>query len=376
MNEKEVAEIRRRFKPEKSSITHVRGCYVNESGEIVSQFDQSLGIMSQEDGEMILSTLKRTLSGGLGRNLVDISFSTQQVVGSDEHSLLMALRDSSLADENAVQAFFQRAIASLDLEGSYLILLARDAYDVPYRSGDGDKQADGGSEVYSYILCSVCPVKMTKPALSYRAHENLFGHLAIDWVVAPPELGFLFPAFNDRSADIYSALYYSRDAAENHQGFVDTVFHVEPPMPAEQQKQTFQAVLRDSLADECSFDVVQAVQDQLCGMIEMHKESKVPEPLVISKGTVKQVLSSCGVTQEHTAAFEEKYVSEFGEDTGLSPKNLVDTKQLEICTPDVTIRVSPERSDLVETRVIDGVKYILIRADESVEVNGVNVHIS
>ena len=80
MNEKEVAELRRRFRQDRSGISHVRGCYVNQNGEIISQFDQSLGVMTQEENEKILGLLKRTLSGTLGKNLLDITFATQQVV--------------------------------------------------------------------------------------------------------------------------------------------------------------------------------------------------------------------------------------------------------------------------------------------------------
>ena len=142
MNEKEISEIRRRFRPDRSGISHIRGCYVNENREIVSQFDQSLGLMSQEESEKLLAILRRTLSGTLGKNLADITFSTQQVVDSEEHRLLMALRGSSLADEEAVQALFQRVISSLTLEGNYLILLAHDTYDVPYRAKDGERMDD------------------------------------------------------------------------------------------------------------------------------------------------------------------------------------------------------------------------------------------
>ena len=166
MNEKEIAELRRRFRAEKSNITHVRGCYVNEKREIISQFDQSLALMSQEESGKLLAILRKTLSGTLGKNLLDISFETRQVAEGEEHRLLMALRGSELRDQEAVEAFFQRAIASLDLEGNYLILLAYDAYDVPYRSKDGDSQADASSDVFRYILCSVCAVKLTEDALS------------------------------------------------------------------------------------------------------------------------------------------------------------------------------------------------------------------
>ena len=375
MNEKEISEIRRRFRPDKSNITHVRGCYVNERQEIVAAFDQSLALLPQEESENLLAVLRRTLSGTLGKNLIDMPFSTAQVVDSDEHRLLMALRDSALNDEAAVSALFEKIIAAYRPEGTYLILLAHDTYDVPFRSRDGERQDDASSETYSYVLCSICPVKETKPVLGYSVPENAFHNRGIDWLVAPPAPGFLFPAFNHRSADIYSALYYARDDADSHDAFVDAVFRCPPPMPAETQKETFGAVLGDALEEACSFDVVQSVQGGLVEMIEEHKANKEVEPLQISKGTVRAMLTACGVPGENVARFEEQYDAQFGADTALSPRNLVETRKFEVTTPDVTIRVNPACSDLIETRVIDGVRYILIRADDGVAVNGVPIRI-
>ena len=374
MNEKEVGELRRRFKADKCAITHVRGCYVNEKREIVSQFDQSLALMGEEESDKLLSILRRTLSGGIDRNLIDVSFATSQVAEGEEHKLLMALRDSALQDEEAVQAFFQKAIGSLDLEGSYLILLAHDRYDVPYRAKDGEPQKDASQEVYSYILCSVCPVKQTKPALSFYVRENRFYNRQVDWLVSPPEVGFLFPAFDDRSTNLYDALYYNRDVGENHPDFAQAVFSSPIPMPAETQKATFQAILGETLEEECSYEVVQAVHDQLRELVEEHKENK-EEPLMVSKGAVKCVLLSCGVSESHVSAFDSRYDDSFGADTRLSPRNLVDARQVQLSMPDVTIKVSPAYSALVETRTIDGKKYVLIPAEGEVEVNGVPIHI-
>lgn len=375
MNEKEIAEIRRRFRPDKGNISHLCGCYVNEKGEIIAQFDQSLAMTPQEESEQILANLKRTLSGTPGKNLLDIAFTTAQVVDSEEHRLLMALRNSRLKEEEALQAFYQRVIQTVSMDGNYMILLTCDQYDVPYRSQDGERQDDASSEVFSYILCSICPVKMTKPALSYYPADQMLHNLKLDWVVAPPELGFLFPAFDDRSTNIYSALYYTRSPSENHQEFVDAIFRTELPMPAAEQKETFQEILEDALADECSYEVVQAVYDELSGLIEEHKANKEADPPAISKNMVKSVLKSCAVPEERVEKYSETYDSRFGPDAELSPGNLIDRK-LALRTPDVTIQVNPERSDLIETRVINGARYILIRAEDGVEVNGVNIHIS
>lgn len=373
MNEKEVSELRRRFRQDRSNITHIRGCYVNEAKEIVSEFDQSLGLMQQEECEKFLALLKRTLSGTLEKNLLDISFTTQQVEDSEEHRLLMALRNSALKDDEAVHSFFEKVSQSLSMDSHYLILLAHDTYDVYYRSKDGDHQDDASSEVYSYILCSICPVKMSKPALSYFISENELHSLTSDRIVTPPTLGFLFPAFDDRSTNLYGALYYTKNAKENYSDLVQSLFHLEVPMAADVQKETFQELLSDTLEDECSYDVVQAVQDHLCSLIEAHKEAPEETPPEVSREQVSQVLADCGISQTRMAAFEMQYDAAFGADTRLAPANLIDARQMAVRTPNVTIRVKPEYSDLVETRIIDGVKYILIRADDGVEVNGINI---
>lgn len=374
MNAREVSEIRRRFRADKSNITHLRGCYVNEKKEIISQFHQSMALLSQSESEELLSILKRTLSGSIGRNLVDITFDTKQVMSSDEHRLLSALRSSGLNDTDAVHTFYQRVIESLNLESNYLILLTEDTYDVPYRAKDGEEFDEGSNEVYHYILCSICPVKATKTALTFQTSENTFRNLSPDWIISPPELGFLFPSFDDRSTNLYNALYYTKNAGENYRPFVDAVFNAPILMPAKRQKETFQDILSNSLEEECRCEVVQSVRDQLCALIEEHKQSKAPHPLVISKNGMKRLISGSGVSNERTEAFSEHFDKAFGADTSLSPRNLVDTKT-EVRTADVRIQISSERSDLVETRMIDGVRYVLIRVEDSVEVNGVPIQI-
>lgn len=373
MNEKEVGEIRRRIRPDKNSIPCVLGCCVNEKGEIVSQFRQSLAIMQEDELEKLLTLLRKTLSGGIGKNLMDLSFSTQQVADSDEHRLLMALRESALEDPEVVTSFFEKTAASLTMEGNYLILLARDVYDVPYRAKDGERLEDASEEVFSYLLCGICPVKTTKPALGYYLSDNEFRTCDIDWLVAPPEAGFLFPAFDDRSSNIYNALYYSRNTGEIHPELIEGLFNVEPPMPAAVQKEAFQEILSETLSEECSYDVIQGVDEQLREMVAEHKANHVEEPLQVSRQAVVGILEDCGVSEERVEAFDGRYREVFGEEEGLSPRNLVDSTRVTLTTPGISVQVKPECSRLVETKYIDGAKYILIRVEEGVEVNGIPV---
>ena len=375
MNTKEIGEIRRRQRRDRSNMTTIYGCYVNEQKEIISEFSQSLGMMPENEAEKYFALLRRTLGGTLGKNLIDITFKTSQVADSPEHKLLMGLRNSRLKDDELRMSFYKKALESLTLEGNYLILLGCDSYDVPFKSKDGEVSADNSEETYTYLLCAICPVKQTKATLHYVPEEKQFHDGNMANVVSAPELGFLFPAFDSRATNIYNALYYNKSVKENHQNFVDAIFCAPVPKPAFEQKQSFEALLSRSLDDECSLDVVQSVHDSICQQIELHKESKIPEALMINKEQVKSVLEDCGVEEQHLAKFCIDYDEAFGFEAQLHPKNIIDNRKIEISTPDVIIKVAPDRSDLIETRVIGGIKYILINAEEDVTVNGVSIHI-
>ena len=275
-----------------------------------------------------------------------------------------------------MQTLCGKIIDSLELEGNYLILMMHDAYDVPFRHTDENKSDLISEEVFNYMLVSICPVKLTKPALSYFSEDNAFHSRDLDWVVSGPELGFMFPTFDDRATNIYSALYFTRDAANAHDEFVDAVFHCDAPMPAAEQREVFQSVLEDTLDEDLSFEVVQTVHEQLRDMLQAHDQDKTAEPLTISRKEMSGMLQNCGVPEEKVAAFEEKYDAEFGQGMSLNAVNIAEPKKFELRTPDVVVQVKPERSDLIETRVIDGQRYILIRAEEGVEVNGVNIAIA
>lgn len=374
MNQKELSELRRRFRPEKSAISHIYGCYVNGSREIISYLDEPMGMMPQEEAEKYLGLLKKALSGTLGRNLVDIVFSTQQVMDSDEHRFLMGLRDSQLKDGALRQSFYDKVIASLDMDGSkYLILLAHDAYDVPYKGRDGELQDDASDTVFSYIICCVCPVKDGKLELGFFSGENEFHSCAANQIVAPPELGFLFPAFDDRAANIYNALLYSKKADQLHQEFINAVFRTEPPLSAAEQREAFEGALTGALEDACSIEVVQAVHERLRDQIVQHKETKDPEPLALTAGDIGNILRDCSVPEERVSAFLERCGERLGANVVLNPVNLIESGKFEVETADAKLSLDPEHSYLLEMRVIDGRQYLLFPAD-SVTVNGLPVH--
>ena len=373
MNKKEVGELSRRWKPEKCAVSRIYGCYVSEGKRIVADLDESLGRMAQDEGELYLGLLKKVLSGRQGRSLIDIVFSTDQVADSDEHRLLMDLKNSGLQNSEARHAFYEKVIDSLDMgEQSYLILMASDSYDVPHRGKDDELQPDASETVFQYFLCAICPVKEDKTSLGYFPGDNEF-HSSNGHTAMPPEMGFLFPAFDDRAANIYNALFYTKKPDDLHQEFIDAVFHTEPPMSAAEQRESFQAALTDALGDVCGLEVVQTIYEQLTEKIAQHKESKDPEPLSLTAKDVGKMLLEYGVDEEKAAAFEKQCAESLGEGAALNPVNLVDTGRFEVKTPEARLIVDPVCSYVVETRVIDGKRYILIPAGGDVEVNGMPI---
>lgn len=373
MTEKDLREIKRRFRPDKNNILSIRGCLVNSEKSIIAEINQPMATCSVTDSEKILGIMKKAISGSLGTNLLDLEFPATAPTESEKHKLLSDLRSSYLKNENALRYFYTKVIESVHFEGNFAILLASDNYDVFSYDQSGEKS--DSSEIFSYIICAVCPVKPLDAGLCYRDYDTSFRSIEEQSLLCAPELGFMFPAFDNRATNIYGTLYYTKNVSDLHPEFIENIFGLDLPMSATEQKQSFDSCLKETLADECDFEIVRSVHDQIAEMVQEHKDQKQEEPLKLSKKDLKGVLEYCGVEEEKVEQFGEKFEEQFGKNAEVAPKSIVDVKKFQVSTPDVSIKVNPERTDLVSTQVINGVRYIMIRANEGVEVNGVNIDI-
>ena len=377
MNDKEIGEIRRRFRIDRTNMTHILGCYVNERREIIASFEQAMASTNESEREMYLSLLKKVLAGTLNKNLLDISFTTQQTMDSPEHSLLMRMKNSSLKEDEAVEEFYKKIIDNIMIEGNYLILLGSEKYDVPYKAKDGAVFSEASESTFNYFVCAICPVNETTASLEFKPGDNIFQNSGTSHKVNSPVLGFMFPCFDDRGTNIHNALYYTKNSADNHPEIIETLFNTEDNfLPADSEKENFQSILRETLDEDCSIDMLQSVQNKFEFAILEHKESKNPEALTMGKNSVLGILEDCGVKDEKVENFSHLYDEQFGKDVSINPKNIINERQYEVKTPNVVIKVKPEFKELITTKIIDGKKYILIDAENSVEVNGISVDIS
>ncbi len=419
MTKQEISEIKKLLTPKNCSITRIAGCYVDGEKNKKALFGQAFLALPEEEMFKYFEILRKALSGTLGKNLLNLEFplSGEWIedaaadtadagdagdapdretpgAGNDPgsapmpapgaaagngpaadalnaHGLLLKLRDSKLKDDALLEEYFDRIIENYEFVGNYLILLVHDVYDVPGRTSDGLDMEDASDEIYEYILACICPVELSKPGLSYNPEENAFQNRVRDWVVGLPDTGFLFPAFNDRGADIHSLLYYSKNPEELQEGFVDRILGCPLPLSAGGQKETFQTLIEDTLGEDCSIEMVKDIHERFTELAQENKEA--PEPVVLDKTQVKTILADSGVANEKLSEFDRHYDETAGESTSLLMNNIMETRSFEVKTPDVVIRVKPDRTNLVETRQIDGRECLVIALDGGVVVNGITV---
>ncbi len=372
MNKKEVSEIKKRFTKTKCSITRLCGCYVDaEKNKRLTLKEAFLGLPEEEMYKYI-DLFRKTLSGTIGRTLMNMEFPTEQEINEDgTQKFLMKLVETKLQDEEILNQFYDKVIENYNYPENYFIILVHDAYDIPKITSDGVENFDASEYVYDYILCSICPVKLTKPGLCYNTEENSIQDRVRDWLVQPPELGFLFPAFNDRNMDIHSLLYFSKNADDLDLAITENLLGCQMPLPPKSQKETFNAILEESLGTDCEYEVIKSIHENLNQMVEENKEN--PEPLALDKADMHKLLEKSGVEEEKIETFETRFDETVGEKDSLMAANISNTRKFEVRTPDVTVQVNPERTDLVEQRVIDGVPCLVIEINDLVEVNGVQI---
>ena len=457
MTKQEISEIKKLFTPKNCSITRICGCYVDGEKNKKTELKQAFLALPEEEMFKYFEILRKSLSGTIGKNLLNLEFPLKSETEGGTQEFLLRLRDSRLKDDALLEQFYDRIIESYEYVGNYLILLIHDAYDVPGRTRDGIEMEDASDEVYDYILTCICPVDLSKPGLSYNAVENTFQNRIRDWVVGMPDAAFLFPAFNDRSTDLHSTLYYSKDAEEDVPGrtrdgievedasdevydyiltcicpvdlskpglsynaventfqnrirdwvvgmpdaaflfpafndrstdlhstlyyskdaeelkenFVDLMLGCPLPLSAGGQKETFQTLVEETLGNTCDIETVKNIHEKMNEIAQEHKED--PEPVVLDKNEVKTIFASSGVANDRMEVFDQCFDATAGEDTSLMMTNVYNPRSFEVKTPDVVIKVNPERTDLINTKMIDGRQCLVIELDGSVEVNGIAV---
>ncbi|MFR2707386.1 MAG: DUF4317 domain-containing protein [Lachnospira eligens] len=373
MTRKELNEIKSQYTLEDCGILRLCGCYVDGERNKITQFNENFLNLPEEEKHKYFDIFKKTLSGTPGKNLVDMKFNVDAYADEGARTFLMNLRDSGLKDDRLLNEFYDRIINNYSYVGNYLILLINQVYDIPAVTTDNIEMDDASDEVYSYILCSICHVNLSKPGLGYDEEDNNFHDKKQNHMVDVPDVGFLFPAFNKRSADEDMTLFYTKDVSEFEDGLIDCLLDCAVPLPAKQQKETFTSLVNEALGEKADLEIVKNIHENLEQIIE-EKKQESPAPVMLDKTEMKDLLEKSGVKEEKLENFEEHFEMAAGEHGKLVASNVSSGKKFEVKTPDVVIKINSDKTDIVSTQVIDGRQCLVIQIDERLEVNGISVN--
>lgn len=414
MNKKEVMELKRRFKKEGCTFTRMCGCYVDAEKNKVVSFGQTFLNLEEEEFFKYLEIAKKVLSGNIGNNLLTLDIPLEEEHTGGRQQFLMGLRESRLKNDELMDRFYDMVIESYDYAGNYLILVFHDAYDVMTKTTDNNR-LDESEEVYEYLLCAICPVSLSKPGLGYRADENRIGPRIRDWVVGAPDTGFVFPAFNDRSTDIHSLLFYTRDTKEPHSEFMENGLGCGTRRTATEQKNLFSHIVKHALGndEENSEEALLELQQKMSDYIEEQDVFVDEETGVILEGSeLSKLMAETRISDDAASSIKEAYDRNFSDQLP-EAAHLIDQKSLEanarvreqqelrqqvaelkqqialqqsasdeepdgyddaVKTYDVILRVKPEKVSQIRSQTIDGRKCLVIPMEENehAAVNGIN----
>ena len=373
MTRKELSEIKSQYTLENCGILRLCGCYVDGERNKITQFNENFLNLPEEEKHKYFDIFKKTLSGTPGKNLIDMKFNVDAYADEGARTFLMNLRDSGLKDDRLLDEFYDRIINNYSYVGNYLILLINQVYDIPTVTTDNIEMEDASDEVYSYILCSICHVNLSKPGLGYDEEDNNFHDKKQNHMVDVPDVGFLFPAFNKRSADEDMTVFYTKDVSEFEDGLIDCLLDCVAPLPAKQQKETFTSLVSEAVGEEADLQVVKNIHANLEQIIE-EKKQESPAPVMLDKNEMKNLLEKSGVKEEKHENFEEHFEMAAGEHGKLVASNVSSGKKFEVKTPDVVIKINSDKTDIVSTQVIDGRQCLVIQIDERLVVNGISVN--
>lgn len=401
MNKKDALEIKRRFTKE-CSIDRVAGCYVDCNKNVVVKLNETFLNLQEEEFYKYLEIAKKTMSGTIGNNLIELEFPAEEEEAGGRQQFLMGLKESGLKNEALLDRLYEQIIEKYEYTGNYLILVFHDVYDVMSKSKD-NLELDESEEVFEYILVSICPVDLSKPALGYRQDENRIGARLRDWVVGNPDIGFMFPAFDNRSTDIHKLDYYLRDPKTTHPEFVEDVLGCNTRRTAYEQRQTLGMIVEKAYRDEDKAkEVLLDIEESFKLRVDEAEKEGIPltAPIVLTADIIDDVIEENNIAEEQAEIIRKTVLDEFADEQP-EISNLVDERALKANEPvkrerelvkevielkdklknvsdealsglDIVLTVKPEKAEAVKTEYINDRRYLIIplEEEERASING------
>jgi len=397
MRKKDILELKKRLIKDQCTFTKMCGCFVNDEKNVMLKFSETFLNLEEDDYFKYLAIAKKVLSGTIGNNILELNFPMTESLINEKQTSLIQLKKSKLKDEAMLDDFYKSIIESYNYTGNFLIVIFHDVYDVITKTADNLK-IDESEEVYEHVICAICPVLLSDPGLRYYEEENTIKSRIRDWVVGAPTNGFVYPAFIDRSPDVNSVMYYTKNPKDTHPELMENALGCYSKETSTIKKQKFDAIIKSSLSgdEEEVENTYMGIQENLNNMIEEHNsisEQTDEEPLILTRKEIQELLVDSGLPKGITIDIEDSYEENFGHDLPTAD-SLIDAKsikeieqrkkeknlerQVEILQTkleevvgqddlyyDIILKVRPAKVPEIKSQIIDGQKYIIIPVNDN-----------
>lgn len=368
MNKKEIAEIKKLYGIKNCSIQRLAIGYIDAEKELKCVRSESFLNLPEEEMFKYLDILKKGMSGKVGKNICTLEYETDQESHGSMHESLMQLRSSGLQNEEMLKSFYEKVAENYPEVENVAVILVYNVYDVPGKGEDEFKNIDASEEIYEYISCYFCPVKLEDPGLVYNGER--FEHKDRRWEIAKPIHGFIFPSFEDRSADIHCITIYNKKPNGQFDSFDKELLGLNPILSADEQKESFASALENAVMNcEEPINVVSSIHEAIVNEMEENNDINMD----LSYDKLSDIVKEAGVSDEDTDSLIEE-LRETMNDKPLKATNIVD-KKTKIKSSDMEIKIDVDNSSNIEKREIDGRVYLLVPLSDTsdIEVNGVKL---
>ncbi len=375
MNKKDLSELKKHFTRSDDLLTmrKVSVTFVDSEKEIRCASVRGYHEIADEEISCIFESLTKVLKGTLGKGLIEYAFPNEMYEEDKSQNLLWTLLENGLDHEETREKLVQHIVENMVYAMPYVLFLAECTYTV-FEKNRNDEKNKFDSHEYRFLIGAVCPVESRVDGLIYDENENsIIRKTAYDRIVAEaPTDGFLFPTFTGRGPDVNHVMYYTKKPKDPNVSIVEEVLGCHFTLSAQEEKETFRAVLDRAVGEELNLNVIAGVNEKIQDYAKSFKDE--PEPPVISDIMMRDILLDSGVSQERAEAAQQLY-RETTEGNYFAASNLTDAKTT-LTSTGVTVSISGDATDKVTTRMIDGRKFLMISLeDPEVTVNGFQMKI-
>jgi hypothetical protein len=378
MNKNDIANIRKQFKLNNNymRIRDVFNVYVKkESGEIYHHASQPLELLEKEAQELFLANFKKVLTGNLDAKLFELKFK-QDAENSTQAILFEGLQADTTEEWKEYMLYIvEKMFAHRVYEFDTVVTFVRGEYRKPTRKRDQESEEGGDDEVYSssLILCSLNKTDQPKKNLLFDYVEKEFkSNNAVDPIInlQSPLSGFLFPAFNDNSADVNHILYCAGKVNQPDFTFIEEVLSCEEIITAQEDKDCFDFILKEVIGDEVDSRVISNVYEEIDKMVQENLENEESEPPRLDHRDIERILTVSGVENVEPAKVEHAFKAVVADEKHEFKASNVIPKTIKINTKVADVTIDPRDLKNLKYITYQGKRCLLLEVDEEVVVEG------